>query len=132
MPRTINTLADVAVGTTLLLPCRMTAKSADGATFDVLTRQPGSDDWQVSGAFSIAMPGGAVTGAWTTDPREQPVQVIAFALTVGDVVRKDETGEILVVAAVGLGPDRNLWSPSATGHRTFTGDGWVVIDHIEL
>lgn len=122
---TIKRLADVAVGSTILLPCRLTARSAAGATLDTLSKD--GDLWSVTGAFTIAVPSGTVSGAWTTDPRDQPVRLVALAMAVGDVVRNDATGETLVVQAVNLGPDGALWSTSSAGRPTYESVGWAKV-----
>jgi hypothetical protein len=121
----IRRLIDLAVGSTALLPVRLTAKGASGATLEALTKV--GDAWVVTGSFSIAAPGGAVTGAWTTDPRDQPVRVLAFNVAVGDVMDNDQTGERQVAQAVGLGPDADRWSPSRSGRPMLTGEGWTKV-----
>ena len=68
-------LGQVRVGSTLLLPCRMTAKSAAGVTLE-----PVDAAGTATGQLQIAATG-EVTGAWTADPKNQPVRVVAFALT---------------------------------------------------
>jgi hypothetical protein len=117
----IRRLADLPVGSTALLPFRLTAKGAGGATLEVLEKV--GDSWQPTGAFSIEVP----SGAWTTDPRDQPVRVLAFAIAVGDVLDNDQTGERLVVQAVGLGPEQDRWSPSPAGRPLLTGEGWTKV-----
>jgi hypothetical protein len=76
-----------------------------------------------NGSLAIT-PAGVVSGGWTTDPRDQPVKVMAFAINVGDPVRNTKTGDVVVVQAVGLGPDGNLFSNSTSGRQTFSTDDW--------
>lgn len=111
-------LSQVRVGSTILLPCRLTAKGAGGVTLETLNeaRQP-------TGSLSITV-AGAVSGAFTTDPRDQPVKVVAFALNVGDTVRNITTGDVVVVQAVGLGPNGDKFSNSTAGRVTYATDDW--------
>jgi hypothetical protein len=125
MPPAIKRLADVGIGSTVLLPCRLTARSAAGATLETLNKD--AEAWTVTGSFTIAVPSGTVAGAWTTDPRDQLVRVVALAMAVGDVVRNDGTGETLVVQAVNLGPDGTLWSTSTAGRPTYESVGWAKV-----
>jgi hypothetical protein len=119
-------LSGVPVGSTLLLPCRLTAKGAGGVTLETLAA-----DRTTTGSIQVTV-AGVVSGAFTTDPRDQPVRVVAFALAIGDVVRKDDTGETLVVQATGLGPSQDRWSPSAAGRPVYDGAGWMRVGHIDL
>jgi hypothetical protein len=113
-------LSQVRVGSTLLLPCRLTAKGAAGVTL-----QPLAEDRTATGTISIT-PAGVLSGAFTTDPRDQPVKVVAFALSVGDVVRNDR-GETYVVQAVNVGGDPNRWSTSTAGRPDFSTEGWEPV-----
>jgi hypothetical protein len=112
-------LSAVRVGSTLLLPCKLTAKGAGGVTLEIM-----GIDRAVTGSFSVSMPSAVIAGAFTTDPRDQPVKVVAFALTVGDMVRNSRTGDVVVVQAVGLGPDGGLFSNSTSGRQTFSTEDW--------
>ena len=121
-------LAQVRVGSTLLLPCRLTAKSASGVTLE-----PVDEAFAATGSFSISAAAGfTVTGAWTADPREQPVKVVAFALSVGDVVREIETGVVGVVMAINVDGRPDRWSPINRRAPVFTTDGWEPISSITL
>lgn len=111
-------LSAVRVGSTVLLPCKMTAKSAAGVTLQML-----SDANTATGSISIT-PAGVVSGAYTTDPRDQPVKVVAFAMNVGDQVENRVTGATMTVRAVGLGPAGDKWSNSTSGRETFSTDDW--------
>jgi hypothetical protein len=111
-------LSQVRVGSTLLLPCRLTAKSQAGVTLETLS---GANT--TTGSISIT-PAGAVSGAYTTDPRDQPVKVVAFAINVGDAVRNTRTGDVVIVQAIGLGPDGSLFSNSLSGRQTFSPEDW--------
>jgi hypothetical protein len=111
-------LSAVRVGSTLLLPCKLTAKGAGGVTLETL-----AENRTTTGSISIT-PAGVLSGAFTTDPRDQPVKVVAFALTVGDQVRNRQTGDVVVVQAVGLGPDGGLFSNSTSGRQTFSTEDW--------
>lgn len=121
-------LSAVRVGSTLLLPCRMTAKTASGVTLE-----PVDEAFTATGSFSISASAGfAVSGAWTADPRNQPVRVVAFALSVGDVVREISTGVVGVVMAVNVGGNPDRWSPSTSGQPSFTTAGWEAIASVTL
>jgi hypothetical protein len=119
-------LRDVPVGATLLLPCRLVAKTATTATMDTI-----GEDRQATGQIQVAADR-TVTGAWTADPRSQPVRVVAVAVQVGDVVRNISTGETLVVQAAGLGPDGSYWSPASAQLPSYVSEGWRVVGHIDL
>ena len=113
-------LAQVRAGSTLLLPCRLTAKSASGVTLE-----PVDESFTATGSLSISASAGfAVTGAWTSDPREQPVKVVAFALTVGEVVQEISTGVVVVVMSINVDGRPDRWSPSLSGKPSYTTDGW--------
>jgi hypothetical protein len=114
-------LSAVRVGSTLLLPCKLTAKGAGGVTLEPL-----SDANTSNGSLSIT-PAGVVSGGWTSDPRDQPVKVVAFALSVGDVVRSRVDGQTVVVQAVNVGGDPNRWSPSTAGRPTLTTEDWEPV-----
>jgi hypothetical protein len=88
-----------------------------------MARPEAGGPWTTTGSISIT-PAGVVSGAYTTDPRDQPVKVVAFALTVGDQVRNTRTGDVVVVQAVGLGPDGSLFSNSTSGRQTFSTEDW--------
>jgi hypothetical protein len=111
-------LSQVRVGSTLLLPCRLTAKGAAGVTLETL-----AENRTTTGSISIT-PAGVLSGAFTTDPRDQPVKVVAFALSVGEPVRNRITGVVEVVQAVNVGGDPNRWSPSTAGRPERTTDDW--------
>ena len=113
-------LADLPTGSTLLLPCRLTAKSAAGVTLDMIAA-----DRTATGTVQIAEPGGAVTGTYTADPREQPVHAVAITMAVGDQMQNQKTGEVVIVQAVGLPPNGSRWSNAPGGTPSFTGEGWV-------
>ena len=119
-------LSAVRVGSTLLLPCRLTAKGAGGVTLETL-----NESFAATGSLSITL-AGAVSGAFTTDPRDQPVRVVAFALSVGDVVRDLATGVVAVVQAVNVGGDPNRWSPSTAGRPSYGTDGWEPLTTVTL
>jgi hypothetical protein len=114
-------LSAVRVGSTLLLPCKLTAKSAAGVTLQTVDEQ-----FAATGSIAITV-AGAVTGSFTADPRDQPVKVVAFALNVGDVVREIATGVTGVVMAVNVDGNPNRWSPSSAGRPSYTTDGWEPV-----
>jgi hypothetical protein len=53
-------------------------------------------------------------------------------MTVGDVVRNTDTGEVLVVQAVELGPHGDRWSPSMAQRPSYDGAGWSVVGHVDV
>jgi hypothetical protein len=115
-------LSQVRVGSTLLLPCKLTAKGAGGVTL-----QPLADD-RVTATGSIAITlAGAVSGNFTIDPRDQPVKVMAFALNVGDIVRELTSGVTAIVMATNVDGNPARWSPSTAGRPSYTTDGWEPI-----
>ena len=60
------------------------------------------------------------------------MKVVAFALSVGDVVREIETGVVGVVMAVNVDGRPDRWSPSTAGRPSFTTDGWEPIASVTL
>lgn len=114
-------LSQVRVGSTLLLPCRLTAKGAAGVTLDTVDEQ-----FTTTGTISITL-AGVVSGAFASDPRDQPVRVVAFALSVGDIVRELTSGVVAVVMAVNVDGNPDRWSPSTAGRPSYTTAGWEPV-----
>jgi hypothetical protein len=110
-------LSQVRVGSTVLLPCKMTAKGAGGVTLQMLDEQ-----YAATGTISITL-AGAVSGTYTTDPRDQPVRVVAFGLAVNDVVEHPREG-LRVVQMVNVDGDPNRWSPSTSGRPSYSTEDW--------
>jgi len=130
MPRWMK-LSAMPVGTTALLPVRLAAKSGAGATFTVLDR---GDAGAITdnGTITVATPSKVVTGAWTGDPAEQRLQVVALALAVGDVVEGPD-GTTAVVRWVGTAPDgQTVWSPAVGTRPQYPAEGWQVIASVTL
>jgi hypothetical protein len=119
-------LSQVRVGSTLLLPCRMTAKGPAGVTLEAV-----DEAMVTTGTFSITL-AGVVSGQWVGDPRDQPVKVMAFGLSPGDVVREVATGVTAVVVATNVNGRPDRWSPAASGQPNFTTAGWEPIGTVTL
>ncbi len=124
-------LQDLALGDRALLPFQLTAKSAGGATLAPLTRNAADGTVTQTGSVQIAVPSGTVTGAWSTDPRQQPVFVQQLGLAVGDLLQGLD-GMVTVVRQVGLGPDQTWWSAYPDGHAPQPQDGFSVVGHVAL
>jgi hypothetical protein len=124
-------LQDLAIGDRAMLPFQLLTKSAAGATLAPLTRNTADGTVAQTGSLQIATPAGTVTGAWTTDPRTQPVYVQQLGLAIGDLLQGLD-GAITVCRATGLGPDGTWWSPYPDGHADQSQDGFQVIGHVSL
>lgn len=125
----VDTLAltSLPVGSSFSIQARITA--ADATTVALEFLQP---DGAVHGTLDITVATGAIAGSLDVELAETQVTPVAIALAIGDVVRNTDSGETMIVQATGLGPHGDKWSPSAAERPTYKGEGWSVIDHIDL
>jgi hypothetical protein len=124
-------LAAVTLGSRALLPVEVTARSAAGITLAPLTREAVGVPVTPTGEIVIDGTTAAVTGAWTADPREQPVLVMQAGLRAGDLLLGLD-GQVTMARAVGLGPDATWWSPFVDGHAAQSQEGFEVVGHVDL
>jgi hypothetical protein len=118
-------LKDVQVGSAILLPARLTAKSAAGVAYDTL-----GEDWTVTGTQQVTT-AGVVTGTYTIDPRDQPVRVVAQAFAVGDVLWNPTLQRTGVVKEIGFSPaDGTRWA--SWDGESYSGEGWQKVGHVTI
>jgi hypothetical protein len=115
-------LADLPVLSTFRLTARLANDTGTTMTIDLL--QPTGD---VHGSIDITKSTGNIVGGLTVDLDDTLVEPVAIALSIGDVIQSQSSGETLVVRAIGLGPDGTLWSSSTTGSPTFQSVGWTRV-----
>ena len=123
-------LSRLDVGDRALLPFQVTAIDTTGATLTLLSREVNGGPPTPTGSLQIAV-SGAVSGSFSTDPREQLVFVQRVGLRVGDLLRGLD-GIVTAAQAVGLGADGTFWSPYPDGHAPQSQDGFDVVGHIDL
>jgi hypothetical protein len=126
MPR-YEQLASLGVGDIAALPVRVTAKTAAGMTLAPLARDPTTGDLANQGTLTVDA-AGAVTGAWTSDPRAQPMLVSVRQLAPGDLLLGAD-GMVVMVRAAGLGADGTWWSPYPDGHAPQPQEGFSFYRH---
>jgi hypothetical protein len=120
-------LQSLAVGEVAAVPFQVTAKDATGITLAPVTRNPTTGGLVQNGSVVVAV-AGTVTGAWSTDPRVQPVLQQVRQLQAGDLLLGAD-GQVTMARAVGLGPDQTLWSPYADGRSPQPQTGFQVCGH---
>lgn len=125
----MTALADLTAGQAFLFVAQVTA--IDGAGVHLSLFGPAS----AAGGTALMDPAGALTGQLTSPAGQIPVTVVTqfAAVSVGDVLASDTTGETVVARAVTLQPDGScLWSPSPAGGVVYRTDGWTIIGHVNL
>jgi hypothetical protein len=125
----VTALADLAAGQAFIFVAQVTA--IDGAGTHLSLFGPAS----AAGGTALITPGGAMSGQLTTAAAQIPVTVVtAFAaVTPGDVLANETSGETMVARMVAVQPDGSyLWSSSATGGVMYRTSGWVIIGHVSL
>jgi hypothetical protein len=120
-------LQTLNVGDVAGLPVKLTAKGAPGVTFAPVTRDP-SAGLTENGSFSVAAAGAVSGPGWSTDPRLQPMILVARQLVPGDLL-KGKDGQVTMVLVAGLGPDGLLWSAYPDGSNPQPQDGFLPVGH---
>jgi hypothetical protein len=115
-------LTSLPVLSTFRLSARIA--SDDGTTMAIELLQPSG---AVHGEIDITKTTGVVVGALTVALEETLVEPIAIALNLDDVVMELSTGRTLVVRALGLGPNGDLWSDSTAGGTTYPSTGFTRV-----
>lgn len=88
-----------------------------------------------AGGTALMDPAGVLSGQLTSPATQIPVTVVtAFAaVSAGDVLANDTTGETVVARAVTVQTDGTcLWSPAPAGGVMYRTEGWTIISHVNL
>jgi hypothetical protein len=125
----MTALADLTSGQAFIFVAQVTA--IDGAGTHLSLFGPAS----AAGGTALIAPGGAMSGQLTTAAAQITVTVVtAFAaVTPGDVLANQASGDTMVARMVAVQPDGSyLWSSSATGGVMYRTSGWAIIGHVTL
>lgn len=125
----MTTLADLKAGQAFIFVAQVTTTDAAGTHLSLFG--PAS----AAGGTALMDPAGVLTGQLTSPASQIPVTVVTefAAVSAGDVLSNDATGETVVARAVTVQPDGSyLWSPSLAGGVMYRTDGWTIIGHISL
>lgn len=125
----MTTLADLEAGQAFIFVAQVTA--IDGAGMHLSLFGPA----EAAGGTALMDPNGVLTGQLTSPAAQIPVTVVtAFAaVSAGDVLASDATGETMVARAVTLQADGSyLWSPAPAGGVAYKTEGWTIIGHVSL
>jgi hypothetical protein len=125
----MTTLADLTPGQAFMFVAEVTA--IDGAGTHLSLFGPAS----AAGGSALMAPGGALSGQLTTAPAQIPVTVVTqfAAVSVGDVLSNNASGETVVVRAVAVTADGSYqWSSSPSGGVVYKTAGWTVVGHVSL
>jgi hypothetical protein len=125
----VTTLADLGAGQAFMFLSVVTG--IDGAGTHLSLFGPAS----AAGGNALIAPDGSMTGQLTSPPAQIPVTLAAqfTAVSVGDVLANDASGETAVARAVWIQPDGSYrWSSSPSGGVVYTTSGWAVIGHVNL
>lgn len=105
--------------------------AADAAGMHVSLFGPAS----AAGGTALIAPDGSMSGQLTSPAASIPVTVVTqfAAVSAGDVLASDATGETMVARKVTVTADGSYqWSASPAGGVTYKTDGWTIIGHIDL
>lgn len=125
----MTTLADLKAGQAFMFVAQVTAIDAAGTHVSLFG--PAS----AAGGAAVIAPDGTMSGSLTSPPASIPVQVVTqfAAVTAGDVLANDATGETMVARAVSVQPDGScLWSPAPSSGVMYRTDGWTIAGHVSL
>ena len=125
----MTTLADLKAGQAFMFVAQVTAIDQAGVHLSLFG--PAS----AAGGTALMDPSGVLTGQLTSAAAQIPVTVVTqfAAVSAGDVLSNDTSGETLVARAVTVQPDGSyLWSPSPSGGVPYRTDGWTIIGHVSL
>jgi hypothetical protein len=117
-------LVDLPDDATFQVTGRKITTTPDGATSVEFIRE---DTGEAVGGLSIGADG-AISGTLTDSPQVEP---LAIAIQVGDVMRNERDGRVVVAMSIGLPPDGRGWSYSANHRPNLAPEGWAKIGHID-
>jgi hypothetical protein len=125
----VTTLADLKAGQAFMFVAQVTAIDSAGTHLSLFG--PAS----AAGGSALMDASGVLTGNLTSAANQIPVTVVtAFAaVSAGDVLSNDTTGETVVARAVTVQPDGSyLWSPAPSGGVVYRTEGWTIVGHVSL
>ena len=125
----MTALSDLKAGQAFMFVAQVTAIDAAGTHLSLFG--PAS----AAGGTALMDAAGVLTGNLTSPASAIPVQVVTqfAAVTAGDVLSNDASGETMVARAVTVQPDGSyLWSPAPAGGVMYRTDGWTIISHVNL
>lgn len=125
----MTTLADLKAGQAFMFVAVVAGIDAGGTHLSLFG--PAAS----AGGTALIAPGGAMTGQLTSPPDQIPVTLATqfAAISVGDVLSSDTTGETMVARLVTVSADGSYeWSPSPSGGVMYRTTGWSVIGHLSL
>lgn len=125
----MTALADLTAGQAFIFVAQVTAIDAAGTHLSLFG--PAS----AAGGTALMDGSGVLTGQLTSPAAQIPVTVVTgfAAVSEGDVLASDATGETMVARAVAVQPDGSyLWSPAPSGGVVYKTDGWTIIGHVSL
>ena len=125
----MTTLADIAAGQAFMFVAQVTAIDTAGTHLSLFG--PAS----AAGGSALMDPAGVLTGQLTSPAAQIPVTVVTqfAAVSAGDVLANDTTGETMVARTVTVQPDgSSLWSPAPSGGVVYQTAGWTIIGHVDL
>jgi hypothetical protein len=125
----VTVLADLTPGQAFMFVAQVTA--IDGAGTHLSLFGPA----EAAGGTALMDPSGVLTGQLTTAASAIPVTVVTqfVAVSAGDVLSNNASGETMVARVVTVQPDGTyLWSPAPSGGVVYKTDGWTVIGHVNL
>ena len=125
----MTALADLAAGQAFMFVAQVTAIDTAGVHLSLFG--PAS----AAGGTALMDPSGVLTGQLTSAASQIPVTVVTqfAAVSSGDVLSNDTSGETLVARTVTVQPDGSyLWSSSPAGGVQYRTDGWTIIGHVSL
>lgn len=125
----MTTLADLRPGQAFMFVAQVVSIDAAGTHLSLFG--PAS----AAGGTALIAPDGSMSGQLTAAPAAIPVQVVTefAAVSAGDVLQNDASGETAVARAVAVQADGSyLWSPALSGGVVYKTDGWTIIGHVNL
>ena len=125
----MTALADLTAGQAFIFVAQVTAIDTAGVHLSLFG--PAS----AAGGTALMDPTGVLTGQLTTPAAQIPVTVVTqfAAVSVGDVLANDTSGETVVARAVTVQADGSyLWSSSLAGGVQYRTGGWTIIGHVSL
>jgi hypothetical protein len=125
----VTTLADLGAGQAFMFVAQVTAIDSAGTHLSLFG--PAS----AAGGTALMDPSGVLTGQLTSAPADIPVTVVTqfAAVSIGDVLQNDTSGETVVARAVAVQVDGSYeWSPAASGGVVYLTAGWTIIAHVDL
>jgi hypothetical protein len=125
----VTTLADLKAGQAFMFVAQVTAIDQAGVHLSLFG--PAS----AAGGSALMDPAGVLTGNLTSPAAQIPVTVVTqyAAVSVGDVLANDGSGETMVARAVTVQSDGSYqWSPSPAGGVVYRTAGWTIIGRVSL